>query len=228
MTKVRGFFTGLVALGFFATNAQAAIVESSSLPVGTTIDLSGFATNSTIAATALQSQGIDSITASNRGTSFTELYDTTASFNAGRALFTRDGTGEIIVLNPGDTVDFGSPIFTIDFTNRITEFGLRFADTSSDFATPRLEFFDGSTSVGVVGIGGTYDARNEFGFARALGFTRVVVDVDTNSGFQDGVGIASLTIGSAAVVPVPGAGILMAGALGGAALLRRRAQKKRA
>jgi len=226
MSALRFFAAGVCSAAFFITGANASIIESNTLPVGTTVDLSGLATNSPLDADVFAADGISSITASGRPSGNSELYDAGGVFDAGRALFVVENTGDVIALDPGARVDFGSPIFTIQFTNAITAFGLRFADTSNGFATPRLEFFNGGDSVGIVDIDSPYNASNEFGFFRALGFTSVVVDVDTQPGFQDGVGITALTLGSATVVPIPGAGVLMAGALGGAALMRRKANKR--
>jgi hypothetical protein len=205
------------------TSINAAVTSSNTLPAGNTVDLSGFATNTPIALDdpAFTAAGIASITVTDDPSTNNEFYNS-GIFGAGRALFNNE-EGELIALDEGPSIDFGSPTFTIDFIQPVIEFGLRIADTSQDFATPEFQLFRDGNLIDSFLITEDYDASTAFGFSAVTGFDRVVVDVDTvGSGFGfDGAGITDLTT----VVPVPAALPLMASGVAALALARRRARR---
>ncbi|NJN20194.1 MAG: PEP-CTERM sorting domain-containing protein [Leptolyngbya sp. RL_3_1] len=220
--------------GLAANHAAAQVTQTNTLPAGTRVDLSGLPTNTPISPTdpVFLDAFISLITVSNDPSTNNEFYDS-GVFGAGRTLFGTEA-GELIALDEGATVDYGSPTFTIDFADTVFEFGLRFADTSNRFATPQIEFFRDATLLDSILIDGTYDASTEFGFSAALGFDRVVIDVDTvGTGFGfDGVGITDLTTVTApkvttptvtpTVVPEPASSTLLLGAASLGLVLRRR------
>jgi hypothetical protein len=188
--------------------ASAAVIQSNALPSGTTVDLTNLTTGVSLSGSdpIFGAAGIASISVTDDPSTNDEFYDG-GSFGAGRALFNTED-GDLIALDEGASVDFGSPTFTIDFTDTVDAFGLRFADTSSSFATPQLEFFRDGSSIDSILINDSFDASTEFGFSATAGFDGVAIDVDTvGSGFGfDGVGITSLTVGNpvnSTPIPVP-------------------------
>ncbi|MEM9880781.1 MAG: hypothetical protein AAF862_16055, partial [Pseudomonadota bacterium] len=209
------------------------------LPTGigvNTVNFSNLDTPATIGSSdsIFTDVGISSIMVTQQAVSGNEFYNPGSRFGAGRALFALED-GSLQVLDEGQVADFGAPIFTINLVGTANVFGLRFADTDEAFATPSITFFNGNQQIGdtiVIDnqfnapnvVNGEYDAQTQFGFSLMQSFTRVVINTDTTP--SDGVGITDITLGTLAPIPVPPAGILMAGALGGAALLRRRAAKR--
>lgn len=188
--------------------SHAAIITTS-LPVnGSTVDLSGLNTNVPISSTdsIFTSVGIASFNVDSRPSGNNELYDS-GILAGGRALFNTE-LGELIALDKGDIIDFGSPTFTIDFIDDVTAFGFRLVDTSSSFVVPIVQLFRDGVLVDTFEILTSYDASTEFGFADALGFDRVVVStVDS-----DGYGITDITVGSVATttpVSSPSIGFLL-------------------
>ena len=216
----------VAALLLAPTPISAAVTSSDTLPAGNTVDLRGFATNTPIESDdpAFRAAGIASITATNEPSANDEEYNTQFRFSApGRALFSKNG--KLIALDKGADIDFGSPTFTIDFTTEMIEFGLRFVDTSDNYATPKIDFFRDGVQFDSVSISDEFDARSAFGFSDMTGFDRVEIDVDIDRSDvlqpSDGVGITDLTT----VVPVPAALPLMASGVAALALARRRARR---
>ena len=203
LISLRLVLPAAVLFTLLSQSVEAQVTRSSLLPVGPTLDLASLplATPVDPNDSAFTSIGISSITASNRPSSNSEFYDA-GIFDAGPALFGNEA-GELLVLEQGAAIDFGSPVFTIDFIDPASSFGFRFADTSDGFATPKVDFFNGGGLVSSFTITESFDANSEFGFSSATGFDRVVIDVDTvGTGFGfDGVGITDLTVISS--VPEP-------------------------
>ncbi|MEM6682192.1 MAG: hypothetical protein AAF607_08115 [Pseudomonadota bacterium] len=234
--KINLVAAGLSAFLAMTSAAHATVVISPTLPAGITLDFTNIPRTTSSGTvvdlngnaafqTALNNAGISSITATANTVDFDSRYDEDTEFDAGPALFGLNN-GALIALDADETTSaapaFAAPTFQIDFIGLVSEFGLRFADTSRSFATPSLSFFRNGVELDTVTITQTYTAETNFGFSlMGEDFDRV----DVNTGTSDGVGIAALTVVPSAI-PVPSAGILIAGALGGAALLRRRAAKR--
>jgi hypothetical protein len=215
----------VAALLLAPTPISAAVTSSDTLPAGNTVDLRGFATNTPIESDdpAFRAAGIASITATADPSDGDEFYNAQARFSAGRALFSNEA-GELIALDEKASVDFGSPKFTIKFMQRISKFGLRFVDTSHNYATPKIDFFRDGDQFDSVSITDDFNANTAFGFSAMPGFDRVDIDVDIDQSDLDafdGVGITDLTT----VVPVPAALPLMASGVAALALARRRARR---
>ncbi|MGB0767464.1 MAG: PEP-CTERM sorting domain-containing protein [Phycisphaeraceae bacterium] len=215
MKTITGIAVALSLTSIQAVDAE--IVQSDALPQGVTVDLSVLPTNSPLAAddAAFRAAGIQSIRVDNRPSTNSEYYDG-GIFGAGRALFGTE-SGELIALDQGFTPDYGSPTFTIDFSQRVDAFGMRIADTSQFYATPQIDFFRDEQLIESIVLSESYDARTAFGFSSAIGFDRVVINTDIDgSGFGfDGVGITDLTTS----VPEPASLSMLAM---GSLLLRRR------
>lgn len=220
--------------GFFTFGAMAAtITPVSSISGGAVVDLSGLATNTPLSTTeqAFQDAGLASLSVSSTPTSFSELYNSSTAFNAGRALFATDN-GALIALDPGAGVDFAKPTFTFAFTSAIKEFGFRLADTSSSFSEPRISFLLGGNQVAQLDIPDIFNAQTFFGYSLDMPFDVVVLDTDIVSGNGvsgfDGIGVTQITRGAfmsvpspLPAVPLPAAGVLLLTGLG-ALLLRKR------
>lgn len=218
-----GFVMIATAVVAAFTTAQAATF-SNSLPTGTLVDLSGFTNQQIVSPSdpAFAAAGIASITVDGRASGNSEFYDTSSTWNAGRALFNTEA-GELMAIDPGTLFDFGSPTFTIDFLAPVDAFGLRIADTSNAFINPIIfTLFRNGSQIDQFSVTSAYTAATEFGFLDALGFDRVTVGTDGID--SDGYGIAQLTVGSpVAPIPVPAAlPLLASGFLALFALTRRR------
>ncbi|MEO1773427.1 MAG: hypothetical protein AAFS07_00605 [Pseudomonadota bacterium] len=187
-----------VALIVVSTPAAADVIRSTVLPAGTRVDLSSLATGVPLAEDekVFAAAGIISITVTDDPSDNDEFYDG-GVYGAGRALYNTE-EGELIALDQGARVDFGSPTFTIRFFDLTDAFGLRIADTSQSFATPEIRFFRRDELIDTILIDEAYDATTQFGFRSSKGFDRVEIVSDTDgTGFgMDGVGITDLTVGN--------------------------------
>ena len=221
---VQAFGTAMTALAVLFSSCvvanAATVARVNTITGGATVDLSGIASGTVISPTdaIFSNAGISSLTTDNRASTNNEFYDS-GQFGAGRAIFNTED-GDLLVLDEGASVDYGSPTFIITLQNDVTEFGFRLADTSSSFATPEVTFFNGNTQVASVLITESYNANTFFGFSLDMIFNQVIINTDTvGSGFGfDGVGITDLTVGAAsdlAPVPLPGAALFMATGLVG-------------
>ncbi|MEO0938385.1 MAG: VPLPA-CTERM sorting domain-containing protein [Pseudomonadota bacterium] len=209
--------------------AGAATLQTVGLSGGTAVDFSGLTASTPGSITpintsdsAFTNAGIASITVDDRPSSNNEFYNPGSTFGAGDALFNTED-GELILVEEGTTLDFGSPTFTIAFAGLVDGFGFRIADTSSSFINPLVvQVFAGGTELLNEAFTGLYDASTEFSITDSLGFDRVVIGPDGID--ADGYGISSLTVGSSVTIdPIPlpaGAWLLLTG-LGALGLGRR-------
>ncbi|MEM6745420.1 MAG: hypothetical protein AAF676_17050, partial [Pseudomonadota bacterium] len=118
------FRTALIAAAIAAPlSAQAFTVGATYTFAGSQADLTGFTELAPIPAgdSAFTDVGIASITAA--GAAGGEFYNPGPTFGAGRALFNQPD-GSLVVIDEGTSDSFGAGIFTIDFVERTTEFGL--------------------------------------------------------------------------------------------------------
>ena len=222
------FFIARVAVAASFTLAAGAASGASlvgSFDDAVTLDLTTFASGDPIASSdaAFTALGIRSVTAEGFVSDFSPEFYNGGGFNAGPAIFAVGDPATLVVLEAGASVDFLTPTFTIDFFGDVTRFGLRFADTSSGFADPLLEFFNDGSLVDSFESFGNFDASNLFLLEASTGFDRVVVTADQSASF-DGVGITDLTVerGEINVVPLPATVWLLLGGLGAMAILRRK------
>ena len=214
-------------------DCSATTFQATALSGGTAVDLSGF-TASTAgsinpinpADAAFVAAGIASIGVDGRASGNNEFYNPGTTFGAGDALFNTED-GELILVEEGTTLDFGSPTFTIDFVGLVDGFGFRIADTSNGFITPIvIEAFRGASSVFTTSFAGAYNAATRFSLTDVLGFDRVIISTDGRD--SDGYGITELLVGNSVTgvgpspVPLPASLWLLIAALGGIFGLRRR------
>ena len=153
---------------------------------------------------------VKEITISHSGF-FGGTFDSYDSNTTGKALFNRAGVPS--------ARDVGVPLqlahheaWEILYLGSRTKFGFSFVDIAFLGGNATVEFFDGSSSVGSIGLPSTVSTEGLY-FESDMAFNRIVIDPEAANG--DMFGLDNFTVESSEVVPEPsGLALLGIGGLG--------------